>query len=153
VLATIASKRTFYSYRQDATGSEYLRPHARTVEMFQTLADQQKNHDILVVAAQFGLRHKGRSVRRARELFQANEFGLDAFAVGCMLLTHPNREVQWDKQLHVHCAGGEYSRVAGGEFTEAPIFYHLIGDVKFSSDEVAHATERYGSASAFLPQE
>jgi hypothetical protein len=32
--------------------------------MFQTLGDEQKDHDILVVAAQLGLRHRGRSVRR-----------------------------------------------------------------------------------------
>src|SRR3989338_2735804 len=89
VLAMIASKRTFYNYRKDQTGPEYLRQHAKTVKMFQKLGDEQKDHDILVVPCQFGLRHKGRSVRRAREVFMANEFGLGAFAIGIMLLTHP----------------------------------------------------------------
>jgi len=50
-----------------------------------------KHHDILVVPAQFGLRHRGRSVRRVREVMNANEFGLGVFAIGIMLLTHPER--------------------------------------------------------------
>src|SRR3989338_943727 len=75
VFAMIASKRKFYNYRDGQLGAEYLRQHAKTVKMFQQLGDEQKDFDILVVPAQFGLRHKGRSVRRAREVFAANEFG------------------------------------------------------------------------------
>ena len=49
-----------------------IRQHAKTVKMFQKLGDEQKDHDILVVPCQFGLRHKGRSVCRAREVFTGN---------------------------------------------------------------------------------
>ena len=121
VLAMIASKRKFYNYRDGQLGAEYLRQHAKTVKMFQQLGDEQKDFDILVVPAQFGLRHKGRSVRRAREVFAANEFGLGAFAIGIMLLTHPEREVQWE-QLHVDCAGDEFAPEADGDFSRAPLF-------------------------------
>ena len=151
VLAMIASKRKFYNYRDGQLGAEYLRQHAKTVKMFQKLGDEQKDHDILVVPAQFGLRHKGRSVRRAREVFTANEFGLGAFAVGIMLLTHPEREVQWE-QLHVDCAGDEFSPDADGDFSSAPIFYFNDGKVELHAGWYDNADEDYGSASAFLSQ-
>ena len=151
VLAMIASKRKFYNYRDGQLGAEYLKQHAKTVKMFQKLGDEQKDFDILVVPAQFGLRHKGRSVRRAREVFQANEFGLGAFAIGIMLLTHPEREVQWE-QLHVDCAGDEFSPGAGGDFSSAPIFRFHDGKVEFGAGWCGLAREYYGSASAFVSQ-
>ena len=149
VLAMIASKRKFYNYRDGQLGAEYLRQHQKTVKMFQKLGDGQKDFDILVVPAQFGLRHKGRSVRRAREVFAANEFGLGAFAIGIMLLTHPEREVQWE-QLHVDCAGDEFAPGAGGDFSNAPIFCFRDGEVEFYANWYVIAHENYGSASAFL---
>jgi hypothetical protein len=151
VLAMIASKRKFYNYRDGQLGAEYLRQHAKTAKMFQKLGDEQKDHDILVVPAQFGLRHRGRSVRRAREVFTANEFGLGAFAIGIMLLTHPEREVQWE-QLHVDCAGDEFSPVADGDFSGAPLFCFYGGKVEFGASWYGHAVGDYGSASAFLSQ-
>lgn len=150
VLAMIASKRKFYNYRDGQLGAEYLRQHAKTAKMFQKLGDEQKDYDILVVPAQFGLRHRGRSVRRAREVFQANEFGLGAFAVGIMLLTHPEREVQWE-QLHIDCAGDEFAPGAGGVFSLAPIFRFRDGEVKFNAYWFDGAHGYFGSASAFLP--
>jgi len=151
VLAMIASKRKFYNYRDGQLGAEYLRQHAKTVKMFQKLGDEQKDFDILVVPAQFGLRHKGRSVRRAREVFTANEFGLGAFAIGIMVLTHPERLVQWE-QLHVDCAGDEFAPGADGGFSFAPIFRFGVGKVKFGADWYGLASGRCGSASAFVSQ-
>ncbi len=151
VLAMIASKRKFYNYRDGQLGAEYLRQHAKTVKMFQKLGDEQKDYDILVVPAQFGLRHRGRSVRRAREVFLANEFGLGAFAVGIMLLTHPEREVQWE-QLHIDCAGDGFSPDADGDFSRAPYFSFNDGKLKFDTCWMVIANGSYGSASAFFPQ-
>src|SRR3989344_7236462 len=151
VLAMIESKRKFYNYRDGQLGAEYLRQHAKTVKMFQQLGDEQKDFDILVVPAQFGLRHKGRSVRRAREVFAANEFGLGAFAIGIMLLTHPEREVQWE-QLHVDCAGDEFAPEADGGFSGAPIFGFSVGEVRFGAYWCDGAYGNCGSSSAFLPQ-
>jgi hypothetical protein len=151
VLATIESKRTFYNYREGKTGPEYLRQHAKTVKAFQKLGDEQKGHDILIVPCQFGLRHRGRSVRRAREVMNSVEFGLGAFAVGIMLLTHPEREVQWE-QLHVDCAGDEFAPDADGGFSHAPFFGFFDGRVEFSASWCDRARGLCGSASAFLSQ-
>jgi len=151
VLAMIMSSRKFSNYRDGKLGAEYLRQHAKTVKMFQKLELEQKDFDILVVPAQLGLRHKGRSVRRAREVFTSGEFGLGAFAIGIMLLTHPEREVQW-KQLHVDCAGDEFSPGADGDFSSAPIFSFDDGRVEFYAGWFGGARERCGSASAFVSQ-
>lgn len=151
VLTTIKSKRTFYNYREGQTGPEYLRQHAKTEKAFQKLGDEQKGHDILIVPCQLGMRHRGRSVRRAREVMNAVEFGLGAFAVGCMLLTHPEREVKWE-QLHMDCAGDEFAPDADGDFSSAPIFLFIVGKVKFGAYWFDYASDGYGSVSGFLPQ-
>ncbi len=61
VFAMIASKWKFYNSCGGQIGAEYLRQHAKTAKMLQKLGDEQKNNDILVVAAHFGFRHRGRS--------------------------------------------------------------------------------------------
>ncbi len=151
MLATIKSKRMFYNYREGKTGPEYLRQHGKSVKAFQKLGDEQKGYDILVVPCQFGLRHRGRSVRWAREVMNAGEFGLGSFAIGIMLLTHPEREVEWG-QLHVDCAGDEFFSDAVDDFSCAPGFHFRGGDVRFSIRWCDGADEGYGSASAFLSQ-
>ncbi len=144
-------KGNFYNWREGKLGAQYLRQHERTVKKLETLADQQKGYDILVVAAQFGLRHRGRSVRRAREVFTGNEFGLGAFEIGCMLLTHPERLQNYD-DLWIDCAGNEYAPDADGDFSRAPYFGFSAGRVGFGTLWFADASSRYGSASGFLSQ-
>ena len=141
----------FYNWCEGRLGKQYLRRHERTAKKLQVLADQQKGYDILVVAAQFGLRHRGRSVRRAREVFTANEFGLGAFEIGCMLLTHPERLQHYD-DLWIDCAGDEYAPGADGDFSTAPCFGFYGGEVEFSTIWFDNPNEYYGSASGFLPQ-
>lgn len=144
-------KGKFYNYREGELGEQYLRQHGRTVKKLETLGDQQKGYDILVVATQFGLRHRGRSVRRAREIMNASEFGLGAFEIGCMLLTHPERLRHYD-DLWIDCAGDEYRPGADGQFDSAPCFGFGAGRVKFFTCWCRYASECYGSASGFLPQ-
>lgn len=150
IFAAIASRRRFYNWREGQLEPNYLRQHERT-GMLQTLIAQQSEHDILIVPAQFGLRHRGRSVRRARELFLPNEFGLGAFEGGCMLLTHPERLVFYD-DLYIDCAGDEYSPVADGRFVSAPCFVWSGDGVTFDTFWVDGPFSRYGSASGFVPQ-
>lgn len=138
----------FYNYREGQLGPEYLRQHAKTTKMFQMISDHQKNHDILVIPAQFGFRHRGRSVRRVREVMSSSEFGLGAFAVGIMLLTHPERLQDYD-DLWIDCAGDEFSSEADGQFDSSPDFSFHGGFVRFDSYRIHHAYACYGSASAF----
>lgn len=143
----------FYNYREGQLGPERLRQTARTAKFFQTLGDEQKDQDILVVPAQFGLRHRGRSVRRAREVMQVNEFGLGAFAIGIMLLTHPERLNHYD-DLYVDCAGDEFDDPDSGDrFGRAPGFVFAGGKVEFGTRWFSYAFSDDGSASGFVPQQ
>ena len=138
------------NYRKSKLTTDRLREHARTLHALDVIAEAQQG-DILIVPAQFGKLHRGRSVRRAREVMGANEFGLGAFAVGCMALTHPERFVRWE-QLHVDCAGDEYAPDADGKFVFAPVFDVHDGELKFDAGWVSRPYDDYGSVSAFFPQ-
>jgi hypothetical protein len=146
VLSLILSKRKFHNYHESTLGEGYLRQTDRTISAWKKLGEEQSG-DILIVAAQFGFSHRGRSVRCAREVMAENEFGLGAFGVGCMLLTHPEREVKWE-QLHINCAGDEYSPHCDGQFSDAPIFYFYGDKMEFSVYDDAY--DCFGSASWFF---
>jgi len=150
VLALIGKSRTLKNWREGQLGEKYLCQSERTEQMFAKFCEKQ-NGDIIIIPAQFGLLHRGRSVRRAREVFAGNEFGLGSFAIGCMLLTHPEREQVWE-QLHIDCSGDEYAPVGDGKFVFAPIFYWYDGKLHFSTYWANIAGGQYGSASGFVPQ-
>ncbi len=151
VLDLIKKQHKFYNWRKGRLGAQYLRQHEHTGKKLEQLSEQQKGYDILLVAAQFGLRHRGRSVRRAREVFTANEFGLGAFEIGCMLLTHPKR-LQDSDDLWIDCAGDEYAPGADGDFSRALFFYFDLGSVCFGTRWLGDSCSHYGSVSASLPQ-
>ena len=150
ILEKLGKSRSFYNYCEGEITPRQLRQHARTLHALDWIVEQQKG-DILIVPAQFGMGQRGRSVRRARECFKANEFGLGALAVGSMALTHPERFVRWE-QLHTDCAGDEFAPTAGGGFSRSPLF--RFGDVKlrFDAGGVSDVYGGYGSASGFVPQ-
>jgi len=127
-----------------------LRVHARTAHALDLIAETQKG-DILIVAAQLGMRHRGKSVRRAREVFVANEFGLGSLAVGSIVLTHPERLVRW-KELDMDCSGDEFSPEADGGFFVSPYFDFDGGEVRFDTDFVGSPGGDFGSVSGFLSQ-
>lgn len=150
VLDLIGKTRTFHNYRKGELGPKYLKLGEQTAAALQMLGDAQKS-DFLLIPAQFSLTHRGRSVRRVRVVYAPNEFGLGSFIVGCMILSHPERLVQWE-QLHIDCPGDEYSPGADGRFSGAPLFRFDGGRVGFYAGWVDSAYEYHGSASAFLPQ-
>lgn len=141
----------FYNYRENQLGPKFLRQHAKTVKAFSMLGEQQTGYEILVVACQFGLRHRGRSVRRAREVMNSLEFGLGAFANGCMILTHPER-LQYYDDLWIDCAGDEFSDGGVGSFGHAPCFRFYGGKVLFDSRPLGAAFGNCGSSSGLLSQ-
>jgi hypothetical protein len=152
VLALIRQTRRdqFYNWRKGKINEQYLRQSILSIRFWQQLGEKQKGHNILIVPAQFGLRHRGRSVRRAREVFAVNEFGLGAFTIGIMLLTHPER-LHRNDNLWIDCAGDEYALGKGGDFSRAPYFIFFGSAVRFDMDKVDSTGGHCGSASAFLP--
>ena len=146
----IADSRSFYNYREGQITPAQLRVHARTAHALDLIAETQKG-DILIVAAQLGMRHRGKSVRRAREVFVANEFGLGSLAVGSIVLTHPERLVRWE-ELDMDCSGDEFSPGADGDFSKSPYFLFSVGEVEFDTIFVDYPGVLFGSVSGFLSQ-
>jgi len=140
----------FYNWREGKLGSDYLQQSERSAEFWDKLRALQES-DVLVVPTQFGKRHQGRSVKQAREAFASNEFGLGAYEVGIMLLTHPERLVNYN-DLWIDCPGDEYSWSADGRFGDAPCFGSYGGELGFGAYFVDRAVDGCGSASGFLPQ-
>ena len=150
VHAKIASSRSFCNFRKGEITPAQFRVHARTAQALEQLASTQPG-DILVIAAQLGIYHRGRSVRRAREVFVANEFGLGSVAGGSIALTHPERFVRW-KELDMDLPGDEFSPVADGVFSHSPCLVFYLVKLGFDTNRIGYAHDFYGSASAFVPQ-
>ncbi|MBF6570874.1 MAG: hypothetical protein IVW54_18575 [Candidatus Binataceae bacterium] len=154
-IGKVHRKRIYYSWHRHALGSEYLRRHGRVEYWWRQIASQQGNRPILVVPAQFGFLHRGRSVQRARALMRDDfEFGLGAFEVGIMLLTHPERLV-YDGRHNGHwidCPGDEYSWAADGVYdNDAPRFSSgYSNELVFGTNHSYEAAEYSAPASAFI---
>ena len=154
VLAAIGKSRGlhFSNYRPGSLCSIVLREGTRKVSAFEAIADAQAGKDILVLAAQFGARHRGRSVRRARVVMDdTREFGLGVFEVAIMLLTHPNRLAQ-THDLWIHAPGDEYSTNIGRSYKRVLYFYFQRGGMWCASDPDDGLKLGCGSVSGFLLQ-
>ena len=148
VLGKIAESRSFYNYREGQITPAYLTRSDRTAQALTSIAAVQGS-DILIVAAQLGLRHRGRSVRRAREVFVPSEFGLGSLEVGSIVLTHPERLVRWE-ELQMDLAGDEFLGAVGEP--SAPCLDCYDDEVKFDARWIGYPSEGCGSVSGFFPQ-
>ncbi len=140
----------FYNYRDGEIDADHIRETTQKIVAMQQLRRVQKS-DLLQVPAQFGIRHRGRSVRRVREIFAVSEFGLGAWEIGCMLLTHPERLADYD-DLWIDCPGDEWKPSDESEFSGAPFWRFGDGELGFDAYWVDFASAYYGAASGFLPQ-
>ncbi len=144
-------KGKFQNYRKGRLGPQHLRLTKRTKLFLDQIGEAQAGRDVLVMAAQFGLRHRGRSIRRAQAVFNSTEFGLGHFQTGIMLLTHSERLQHYD-DLWIDVAGVEYSPDAAGRFGSALSWCFLDGRLGLGYDWVGVASDDFGSASGFSPQ-
>jgi hypothetical protein len=149
VLGVLAKKRKFQNRIAGRMGPTYLRQSERSKLAAKILADQQPGSDILVVAAQAGMRHRGCSARRARVRMAGNEFGAGVFAVACMLLTHPER-LSAESTLMIDCGGDEYSMYGDYVFDRVPLFDYDIAGIEFSIFYEDRSRNLWGTPSGFL---
>jgi hypothetical protein len=149
VVGVLATKRKFSNRILGKLGATYLRQSERSKLAENILADQQQGCDILVVAAQAGMLHRGCSARRARVAMAGNEFGLGVFAFGSMLLTHPER-LSTGETLMVDCGGDEYSVRGDYTFDRVPLFDYDIAGIEFSIFYEDRARNLWGTPTAFL---
>ncbi len=149
ILAILAAKRRFANRIAGRLGKEYLRQSDRTQLAEHLLADQQQGSDILVVAAQAGMVHRGSSARRTRASLAGNEFCLGVFGLASLLLTHPERLSDGDS-LMVDCGGDEYSPRANYTFDRVPLFDFDLSGIEFSIFYEDRARNLWGSPTGFL---
>lgn len=149
MIEAMARRRRFSNRILHRMGVQYLRQTERTAAAQQILCEQQKNNDILIVAAQAGMLHRGSSARRTRVELAINEYSLDTFAVAAMLLTHPER-LSVSNTLLIDCSGDEYSADGNELFDRVPLFDFDIGGVEFSIFYHDRARNLWGSPTGFL---
>ncbi|MET0794302.1 MAG: hypothetical protein ABW061_22460 [Polyangiaceae bacterium] len=134
----------FFDATDGAVGPEHYRQTAVTAAAIAAL-EARLPGDFLVYRCQTGRLHQA-SVRQARAAFREHEFGLDAFAIGCFLLTHPERLV--GTALGIDSAGSEYSD-ASRHFTLTPYWssYDLADGLGLGVYDSDRAPLLTGSAS------
>jgi len=149
MLQALGKKRKFQNRIAGRLGPTFLRQSERSKLAAKILIDQQPGNDILVVAAQAGMRHRGCSARRARARMVGNEFGAGVFAVGCILLTHPER-LSVEDTLMIDCGGDEYSMHGDYTFDRVPLFDYDIAGIELSIFYEDRSRNLWGTPSGFL---
>jgi len=150
VFSLIASERKFTNTCKDRMNDRSLLQSGKAIEAWKKLGEEQSG-DILIVATQFGIRYRGCSVRCAIDSMYSYEFGLGTFAVACMLLTNPKREIRWE-HLHPECGGDYFTPIAGEQLARTPVFSFRSGELKLDSVLIDNPGDGFGCASGFLPQ-
>ena len=145
----LATRRKFSKPHRRPPGPNYLRQSERSKLAEKILADQQQGNDILVIAAQAGMLHRGCSARRTRVAMAGNEFGLGVFAIACILLTHPER-LSAEDTLMIDCGGDEYSMRGDCTFDRVPLFDYDIAGIEFSIFYEDRARNLWGTPTGFL---
>ncbi|OGY24149.1 MAG: hypothetical protein A2172_01225 [Candidatus Woykebacteria bacterium RBG_13_40_15] len=105
--------------------------------------------DYLVIPVQMGMRHRGRSARRAVACFAENEFGLGPLEVAYYLASCPERFVMW-YDLGIICAGAECKDSPKGEFDGCPAFNEHQDRINLRYRRADEYSDLYGVATGFL---
>ncbi len=149
VLDKIAASRTFRNWCDGQITPDHLLLSNTTREALAELAQTQSG-DILIIAAQLGMRHRGCSVRRARALFTKREFGLGSVMGGSIALTHPERFVP--EKLGMDLPGDEFNDETSNSRDCTPYLYCSHEDkITFGVGGYDHAMDHFGSSSGILP--
>ncbi len=139
-----------HPYEFGSLSEKCIRQSEQSVKAWEQIECQQEQSDLLVIPAQFGFRHHDRSADEANRVMKADEFSLGAFAVGCMLLTHPKRlQVYHDPAI---VGAGDYLTNDPYNFTgrNAPRFRCGSGQVKLKFYATCFQGDDKGCATGFI---
>lgn len=144
-------RNDFFNYREGELTLKYLRLTEKTRKAYMQM-EQEFPGDYMVFWAQLGLHHRGRSARRARIIFAANETGLCPFAVAAILIAHPERLKKYE-HLTINCVGSEYSL---GNLSDYYNFSYFLGfafgedKLRFTYGSIDNADGGIGPSTLFL---
>jgi hypothetical protein len=139
----------FWNDLEGELGPDRLRQSERSRTKWQRLYNQQKGCDIVILPAQFGLEHRGRSARRSLAVMRENEFGLGLFENLAILLTHQEERLRSRDDLWIDCTGDEYSPRGDGEFERIPYICYRER-LKLGSVGMNMAADNCGASSGFV---
>jgi hypothetical protein len=140
------------NYRNNELDRTHYRRSKKSAEKMRKLWESQGSPSgILLIPAQLGIEHAGKSVLRGRRVIRGSEFLLDAYEVLQMVLTHENR-LQHCDDLWIDLPGSEYSSDADGVFECALCVVFYGGFLKLDRHVAGNRSGSYGQASGFLPQ-
>lgn len=146
-LRHLAKSRTdFINCREGELGIDYLRPLTKTQQALETLGSN--NSDFILIPAQLGQKHLGKSARQAHMDLTEIEFGLGPFEVAIFLLTHP----EWlstETDLGIDCVGCEYGPYRHG-FYKYILFFYFKKFLKFEERWCGCPDACFGPATGFL---
>lgn len=143
VMDVLKASRETYDYRGGNWGESYLKQLPVKEQFWKS-----QKEEVVLISAQFGQKHAGRSVQSVRDSLESNELPFGIYEVLIMLLTHPER-LQESNDLWINCPGDEYTV---GSFSEVPYVRFNDGKVKFGTRDVSNAYGDFGSVSGFVPQ-
>jgi hypothetical protein len=105
-LNIIEGKRRFHCHI--TIEQKKLRREEKTIKCLDILSKAQKDAgEIIIIPAQFGINHLNKSVDLVRKKMAPNEFGLGAYEVAWMMITHSERQNIMNK-VHMDCPGDNY---------------------------------------------
>lgn len=141
------------NHRNSKFDPSFYRRHRKSAEKMWKLWDSQGcPTELILIPAQFGIRHRGKSVMQSRVMTRDPEFSLDAHEGLAMLLTHGNRLADHD-DLWIDFPGSEYSKDGEGEFNHSLYMRVQDGGIRFDAGDARYARARYGSITGFLLQQ
>ncbi len=121
----------------------------RTEESLKQIGREQQRYNTLLLRAQLGIKYRGKSPNRSLELMDQDEFGLDLFSAGCMLLAHPER-LRRKKHLWMDCSGSIYFHEGK---QKVPYFYATPDGLRLGVVDRSRYFKCCGTASGFLSSE
>lgn len=141
-LTFLEEQRRFYSHIE--VGQKKIRREDKTLRSLNVLSTAQKDAgDIIIIPGQFGINHLNKSVDLVRKEMAPNEFGLGAYEVAWMMITHKERENSING-VHVDCPGDTYASIYN------PYFDYGQKWMEMAMRESKRHIHDIGSATGFL---
>lgn len=153
VLTLIKKKRNgkFLNYLEGRLNSKHLQQKERSIAMWRGIEEEQKGHDIFIVAAQLGsVSLRGSSLPDRQYVFDDDEFGFGIYEVGIILLTHHRHLMNSYNDLWIKLIGDEFSCTGDGKFKRTPFFCFISGKLRLGADIFKSMDDNCGQASGFL---
>lgn len=142
----------FYNYREGVLEQMLLHQALSTVDAFAALEKMQHRCDTVIMPAQFGIFYRGHSSVLVEEETASNEFPLDTYTVGVMLLTHRMR-LNNEEDLGIICGGDTCTNVESDEREDhCPHFCWNAEQLVFGTGRPDRAVAGFGTATGFIPQ-